>query len=999
MAEQEIARLVIRLRAETAELNKNLQGAKDQLNSFFSSIKAIGAGIGLTWGIAELVREMKSLVSAGIQYNSTVEQQILGIGSLIAATGDVLDAEGRRLAGMEKINAAMEISRGLYEQLRLAAIKTTGTTQELIDVFQSMLAPGREAGLALEQMVKLSTMVVQAMKAMQLPLIQARVELRGLLTGEENVRMDIMKRLGIEGEVVKKMIEEGKLYDYLEEKLKIFDIAGEKQVKTWEGMKSTLRDIMDQIKGRIALPLFDDLKRAMEYVIERIGLTRDGTGKLSADFESFIAKVQAAYTVLSKAFEAFLPLIDTAGSAASAMIKAIAGGLLSVVTGLTTIWYMAVKISEGIAALFSAAFGNIIPFFKNWQKEAKAISDRVEAALIQQAESLRVVLGLQEKITKEQDKQIKKPTAPPQKPGPSPEELKKEEKAYDDLTKKTKEYEVKLLELEDPIQADRLALENFIAEKTKDVIKTARLIEATVDLRMALEKYQQQLEKKKAEESYKKALDNITGKFDELNLEMLQLIDPLAAEQWEFELLVKRLTAGGKEAGNLSAAIEDLRKAFFDLKNEQRRQAEEQANIEANLRVTLANIENSITRLNLSYRKGEIGLESYFSNLIGYTQESAEAEIYALKKRLEAAKTEEERIKLRAEISQRIIELERKLLEIGRDRAEEEKKRAQQAVSLRELEINQKLVEIEDRRKRAIGSNADLIIEEIELQKQRLKLYQDLLSYIDRLSDPQGYISVQSSIAEINRRIMELNYNLGELTGPVLEGLEQGWKEYFFELRSQFQGSKEAMKAILGEMRNTFKSIFIDAVKGDLKNWQDYFRKIGDAILDAMGNLVADMVMTWLKGMMQMKSGSNFLLDLFKQVGSWIGGIFGTGAGAGAAAPAGGQQGGLITAGSGLRDDVPILAMKGEYVQPREAVRYYGAGVMEALRQKLIPKEFFNWPRTLMAYQTFQAGGPIGGGQSIAVNVPVNVRDPRFASRMRESIEETVVRVLKEFSR
>lgn len=43
--------------------------------------------------------------------------------------------------------------------------------------------------------------------------------------------------------------------------------------------------------------------------------------------------------------------------------------------------------------------------------------------------------------------------------------------------------------------------------------------------------------------------------------------------------------------------------------------------------------------------------------------------------------------------------------------------------------------------------------------------------------------------------------------------------------------------------------------------------------------------------------------------------------------------------GRGIKDDVPALLTRGEYVQPVSTVDYYGAGFMEALRQKKIPKE------------------------------------------------------------
>jgi tape measure domain-containing protein len=50
----------------------------------------------------------------------------------------------------------------------------------------------------------------------------------------------------------------------------------------------------------------------------------------------------------------------------------------------------------------------------------------------------------------------------------------------------------------------------------------------------------------------------------------------------------------------------------------------------------------------------------------------------------------------------------------------------------------------------------------------------------------------------------------------------------------------------------------------------------------------------------------------------------------------------LITSGSGLRDDVPALLKRREFIMPDWSTDYYGVDVFEALRRKLIPREFFS---------------------------------------------------------
>lgn len=59
--------------------------------------------------------------------------------------------------------------------------------------------------------------------------------------------------------------------------------------------------------------------------------------------------------------------------------------------------------------------------------------------------------------------------------------------------------------------------------------------------------------------------------------------------------------------------------------------------------------------------------------------------------------------------------------------------------------------------------------------------------------------------------------------------------------------------------------------------------------------------------------------------------------------------------GDGQSDSVPILASKGEYMQPRAAVNHYGTGVMDAMRRRAVPRGL------LAGYaQGGKVGDPVG---------------------------------------
>jgi ribosomal protein S13 len=70
--------------------------------------------------------------------------------------------------------------------------------------------------------------------------------------------------------------------------------------------------------------------------------------------------------------------------------------------------------------------------------------------------------------------------------------------------------------------------------------------------------------------------------------------------------------------------------------------------------------------------------------------------------------------------------------------------------------------------------------------------------------------------------------------------------------------------------------------------------------------------------------------------------------------------GGEVKGGSGTRDDVPVLAMGGEYFHNKSAVNYYGLDVMEAINRRAIPRESFNvpsMPKRISASRHYAEGG------------------------------------------
>jgi hypothetical protein len=184
----------------------------------------------------------------------------------------------------------------------------------------------------------------------------------------------------------------------------------------------------------------------------------------------------------------------------------------------------------------------------------------------------------------------------------------------------------------------------------------------------------------------------------------------------------------------------------------------------------------------------------------------------------------------------------------------------------------------------------------------------------------------------------------------------------------QMRKATEAARKEAGLFGMTFKELgesLVDSVAGGLASvWWDFIdgtKKAKEA--------VADFAINTLRWLTQI---------IFKQMLlKAIGGIFGLDEKTDGGPVQKKAAGGTITGGSGLKDDVHILATAGEFMQPVRSVKYYGLPVMEALRRQLVPRNLFARmgfsvpPLPSRGRRHFATGGEIGpaGTGNVTVNL------------------------------
>lgn len=299
--------------------------------------EASGAAVGMTGSfikaqvIIEALRRALDLTlgsfarftTMGIQYNAAMEGAELGIASLVATQGKFVDAQGRELQGMEALNAARKVAAQQMQQLKIAGLETTATTQDLVNAFQQGLAPGLAAGMDVNQVRRFTVAMTQAAGALGLPMNQLGEEVRSLLGGNIDPRNTrIATALGITNAQIKDLKAQGpgQLFAFLEEKLQMFQVAGVETAKTWGGLTSNLQEAAETFAGMATQPLFDKVKEGLQNALS--GVFDLKNARISDAFQGLLQAGQTVFSALGDlAKDALAWLVDSLRSASDWLSK------------------------------------------------------------------------------------------------------------------------------------------------------------------------------------------------------------------------------------------------------------------------------------------------------------------------------------------------------------------------------------------------------------------------------------------------------------------------------------------------------------------------------------------------------------------------------------------------------------------------------------------------------------------------------------------------------
>ncbi len=261
---------------------------------------AVSVGVGLV--------TLLKIGPAGIELNSQLEQAKLGIAAIVASIAEI-KIDGKPVEGAEKLAAAMVLADEQVQKLRVDAINTTATFEQITPAFQAAIGPGLAAGLTLDQIRETTVKIVQAASAIGLPMEQVNQEVRAILEGTINEDARIAHIIGLTPKMVKDFKASGTLVEELNKRLEGFSVAGIEAANTLDGLISNLKEALNVFSAEATTRAFNALKAEIKKLLPQL-----------FDFEN--AGIQAQFKSLTDlADDVLMRVVRIGGSIAQDIVS------------------------------------------------------------------------------------------------------------------------------------------------------------------------------------------------------------------------------------------------------------------------------------------------------------------------------------------------------------------------------------------------------------------------------------------------------------------------------------------------------------------------------------------------------------------------------------------------------------------------------------------------------------------------------------------------------
>lgn len=220
-----------------------------------------------------------SMLNTGFRYNEQLEKAQLGIASVIAATMNLSDAQGKILEGQEKFTAAQQMSVEMAKALDVASMQSPAGYVDLLSTFQRLLAPATQLGIKWQDTLDITIKMSNVLSSLGLEMDRLGMETEAILTGKNLTNSQVAMRLGLTKEELASWGQGEKLLAAFQKRFEAFKYAGLAVEDTMEAVREYYNDVLANASGDAVSGLWDSMKASMLEVAEAFYMIDEETQK------------------------------------------------------------------------------------------------------------------------------------------------------------------------------------------------------------------------------------------------------------------------------------------------------------------------------------------------------------------------------------------------------------------------------------------------------------------------------------------------------------------------------------------------------------------------------------------------------------------------------------------------------------------------------------------------------------------------------------------------
>lgn len=301
-----------KIEGEANSTNKAVGNLAGSLKSFTAVGAQIAAG---AFGFTALSDSISKLVSAGLQFNKAMETNAIGMAGILTSMTTI---NGKNMEWNDALKASQSIIKGLNKD----ALETAATSEELVDTFRALLGPGLGAGMKIEEIQKLTTTGVNAVKSLGLNGPQLIQELRDLVQGGiRPASSTLATALGLtDADITAAKNSSDGLYKFLMERLQGFERAAKETPKTIAGMQDQLKEGLSRAMSVAVEPVQQKYKELMQQASgvlfnSDLSINEDLTKKLQTAGEHIANMVDDFKAMAQIIAPVVVPAVEALGTA------------------------------------------------------------------------------------------------------------------------------------------------------------------------------------------------------------------------------------------------------------------------------------------------------------------------------------------------------------------------------------------------------------------------------------------------------------------------------------------------------------------------------------------------------------------------------------------------------------------------------------------------------------------------------------------------------------